>query len=272
MIDFFSLDLLALIACIGIMAGILSGLLGVGGGIILVPGLYALFTAAGYTPDYLMHMCVGTSLAIIIPTGMTSAYHHWKRGAVDQVALRAIAPSLILGVVLGSMAIAYISGESLTLFFAGMLMLIALLLQIDPQKIQLRSALPAQPEPGLVGAIIGFVSTLMGIGGASLNVPYMVMNGFPIHRAVATASCMGPLIALPAVIGFMWAGWSETGLPPYSLGYINIPAFAVIVPLSVLCAPLGVSLAHRFSKTLLRRCFSFFLIIVAVKMGYAALV
>lgn len=269
--DFFSLELIAMIAAIGAMAGILSGLLGVGGGIILVPGLYALFTAAGYTPDYLMHMCVGTSLAIIIPTGLMSAYHHWKRDAVDRQALKKIAPCLVLGVIAGSVAIVYIDGESLILFFAAMLFVIALLMQIDPQKFSRRTHLPDQPEPGIAGTVIGFISTLMGIGGASLNVPYMTMNGLPIHRAVGTASSMGPIIALPAIAGFVLAGWSAPHLPPFSLGYVNLPAFAVIVPVSVLCAPLGVSVAHRFSKLMLRRIFSFFLIIVALKMGYAAL-
>ena len=269
--DFFTGEILAMIAVTGIMAGVLSGLLGVGGGIILVPGLYALFTAAGYAPDDLMHLCVGTSLAIIVPTGMTSAYHHWRRGGVDRDALFAIGPYLIAGVVAGSIAITRISGESLTVFFAAMLLVIAILMQVDPQKIQRRDALPGQPEPGIAGAVIGFVSTLMGIGGASLNVPYMAMNGIPIHRAVGTASCMGPVIALPAIAGFVLAGWHAAHLPPYSLGYVNLAAFAVVVPLSVLCAPLGVALAHRFSRTTLRRCFALFMVIVALKMGYAAL-
>src|SRR5690606_16463403 len=127
----------------------------------------------------------------------------------------------------------------------------------------IRASLPGQPEPGIIGAVIGFASTLMGIGGASLNVPYMAMNGIPIHRAVGTASCMGPVIALPAIAGFMAAGWHAAHLPPYSLGYINLAAFAVIVPLSVVCAPFGVALAHRFSRTALRRCFAFFMVIVA---------
>ncbi len=271
MAEFFSIELIAMIVCIGVMAGILSGLLGVGGGIVLVPGLYALFTAAGYAPDYLMHICVGTSLAIIIPTGLMSAYHHWKRDAVDRDALKKIAPFLILGVIAGSVAILYINGESLTLFFAVMLLVIALLMQVDPQKFSRREQLPPQPEPGIVGIVIGFVSTLMGIGGASLNVPYMTINGLPIHRAVGTASSMGPIIALPAIVGFMLAGWSAPHLPPFSIGYVNLPAFAVIVPVSVLCAPLGVSIAHRFSRPMLRRVFSFFLIIVALKMGYAVL-
>ncbi len=270
MFDLLALESIALIACVGMLAGLLSGLLGVGGGIILVPGLYMLFTLLGYTPDALMHVCVGTSLAIIIPTGISSARAHWKRGAVDRDTLKKIAPYLVVGVAVGSIAIRFISGESLTLFFAGMLLVIALLLQIDPEKYRWRTALPAQPEPALAGGVIGFISTLMGIGGASLNVPYMVMNGLTIHRAVATASVMGPVIGLPGMIGFIAAGWHAPDLPPYSLGYINLAAVALIIPFSVLCAPVGVHLAHRFSKTLLRRCFSVFLLIVAVKMGLDA--
>lgn len=266
-----ALELLFLIALTGSLAGVLSGLLGVGGGIILVPGLYTIFTLGGYTPPDLMHLCVGTSLAIIIPTGLTSARGHWRRGAVDRQALGKIAPYLVLGVMAGSYAITRISGESLTVFFAGMLCVIAALMQVDPEKHRLRDALPRQPEPAIVAGIVGIISTLMGIGGASLNVPYMAANGMSIHRAVGTASAMGPVIALPAVAGFIWAGWGAEGLPPYSLGYINLAAFAVIIPVSMLCAPLGVRLAHRFSKKTLRRCFSFFMVLVAVKMMLSAL-
>lgn len=261
-------QLIGLILALGGLAGFLAGLLGIGGGMILVPGLYYLFSSLGFTHPELMHVAVGTSLAIIIPTGISSARAHWKKGSVRIDVVKKLGVGIVLGVGIGTLIADMLSGQNLKMVFAIALFVFAGLMQIQPEKFHLRADLPAQPWPSLAGMVVGLLSTLMGIGGATLNVPYLTLNGVPIHTAIGSSSAMGPLIALPGAIGFILIGWGVEGLPPLSLGYINLLAAAVIAPVSVLVAPLGAHAAHRFSVKAMRRVFSFFIIIVAAKMLY----
>lgn len=260
--------IIPLLLLLGIASGILAGLLGIGGGIVLVPGLYHLFLHLGYDPDSLMHLAVGTSLAIIIPTGLSSARAHAKKGAVDFSLVRMIGFGLVIGVIAGTFVAGNISGNSLAIIFAAALAVFAILMNIPPR---VSGAKPlSQPAASLGGFVVGVLSSLMGIGGATLNVPFMTMHGVPIHRAVGSSSAMGPLIAIPGTIGFAVIGWHVAGLPPLSIGYINMAAFVVIAPAAVLAAPLGASLAHKLNVRHLRIVFSVFLIVVALKMAWGA--
>lgn len=262
--------LVPLLILLGLTAGFMAGLLGIGGGIILVPGIFFLFKTLGYSETVLMHVAVGTSLAIIIPTGFSSARAHFARGAVKIELLKHIGPGIVLGVVAGTLIARLLSGHELTMLFALALLCFALLMQIPPKVREKASHTIGQAKGTIGGFVVGTLSSLMGIGGATLNVPFMTLNGINIHNAVATASALGPFIALPGTIGFMVIGWGEAGLPPFSLGYINLLAFALIAPLSFFAAPYGATAAHKVSVTTLRRIFSAFLVVVALKMIWEA--
>lgn len=263
--------LVSLIIGLGGVAGFMAGLLGIGGGVVLVPGLYYIFGMLGFPPDHLMHVAVGTSLTIIIPTGISSARAHIKKNGVRFDLVKRIGIGIVLGVGVGTFVADYISGQNLKIVFSCALMVFAAIMQIDPQKFRLCDDVPPQPWSGMAGGLIGILSSLMGIGGATLNVPYMSLHGVPIHTAVGTSSAMGPLIAIPGAIGFIWIGWGLDHLPPYSLGYVNLLAALAIMPISVLCAPWGARVAHRVSVKKLRLVFSVFIILVAVKMLHGAL-
>ena len=264
--------LLILLFMLAGLAGFLAGLLGIGGGLVLVPGLYFIFTHLGYTTDNIMHLAVGTSLATIIATGTSSARAHWKRGSVRFDLVKKIGFGMVIGVGLGTFIASIVSGVWLTAFFAVTLMLLAGLMMANPEKFTLFRDVPHQPWPSLTGIGIGIVSTLMGIGGAALNVPYMTLSNVSIHKAVGSASAMGLLIAIPGALGFLLIGQGQAQeLPPLTYGYINFLALGIIVPLTVLFAPLGVATAHKFSTRALRRVFSIFMVIIALKMLYEAL-
>jgi uncharacterized membrane protein YfcA len=263
--------LVPLLLALGLAGGFLAGLLGIGGGIVLVPGLFFSLKLLGYPPEHLMHIAVGTSLATIIPTGLSSARAHYKKGAVKFDLVKHIGPGIVLGVMLGTALAGSLSGMALMIFFSCALLFFAGLMQLPPKVREDGTHTIKQPIGTIGGLVVGTVSALMGIGGATLNVPFMTLNGVKIHNAVATSSAIGPLIALPGTIGFIIIGWGIAGLPPFSLGFVNMLAFAVIAPAGILAAPWGVKTAHAVSVPTLRRIFSCFLIVVAMKMFWDAL-
>lgn len=266
-----AVTLVPFLVVLGLIAGFMAGLLGVGGGIILVPGLYFLFKTLGYPETLLMHLAVGTSLAIIIPTGLSSAMAHARRGAVRFDLVRHIGPGIVIGVVAGTWLASGMSTHEMKMVFAVALICFAALMQLPPKK-ETGQEHPIGYAKGSVGGlVVGGISSLMGIGGATLNVPFMTLNGVAIHNAVASASALGPFIALPGTIGFIIIGWHENGLPPFSLGYVNFLAFCVIAPLGVAAAPFGARAAHNASVVVLRRIFSAFIVVVAAKMLMGAL-
>ncbi len=258
--------LIALLIAIGCVAGFLAGLMGIGGGIILVPGLYYGFASLGFAPESLMHVAVGTSLATMVATGLSSARAHWQRGNVDLVLVRAIGPGIVTGVIIGTLLAGIISGAGLRLFFAAALMGLALIMTVNPDRYLIADTMPRRPWPGVAGAVVGVVSTLMGIGGAVMNVPYMCLHRVPIHCAVGTAAALGLFIAVPGLAGFILIGWGQADLPPLSFGYVNLAAWAVIIPFSVMCAPLGARLAHALPVPALRRVFAFLILVVGARM------
>lgn len=263
--------LVSLVLGLAVAAGFFAGLLGIGGGIILVPGLYYIFHVLGFPPEHLMHVAVGTSLAVIIPTGLSSTRAHMKRHSVRMDLVRRIGIGIIVGVGAGTLLADHLSGGILKAVFSVAMIIFAVLMQMDPEKVRWRTDIPPQPWPGLAGFFIGTLATLLGIGGATLNVPYMSLHGVPMRQAIGSASAMGVMIAIPGAIGFMVIGWGEAAVPPYSLGFVNLVAAALIIPVSVAMAPLGAAMAHRVSVKFLRKLFAVFMVGVAVKMGYSVL-
>lgn len=250
----------------GLVTGVLSGLLGVGGGGILVPILYELFRVLGVDESVRMHLSVGTSLAIIIPTSLRSVMAHAKRGAVDMSIIRQLGPWVALGVVAGIFVAAWSPGAALKAVFAVSAILLATKLYMGGERWQLGIKLPETPVPQLVGLFTGLISTLVGIGGGVYISGYMTMFGRPIHQAVGTAAGFGPIIALPAAIGYALAGLPEQAqLPAFSIGYVSLLGALIVAPAGVLSAPLGVRLAHRFRRRTLEVAFATFLSLVALR-------
>lgn len=263
--------LLAFLLCLGGAAGFLAGLLGIGGGLVLVPGLYYGLTALGYPAADMMHVAVGTSLAVIIPTGLSSARAHWKRGAVRMDMVRTIGAGILVGVVLGTVLAAQISGDGLKIFFAMAVSGFAVMMFTDPARFRRSGDGPRPLVAAAGGTVIGTISTLMGVGGATMSVPFMTIWNIPVHKAVGTAAALGLVIAVPAALGFVVIGWGRVPEVPGMIGYVNMLAWLVIVPASVLAAPLGAHVAHSLSLKWLRAVFALFLLLVAARMIYSAL-
>ncbi len=263
-----STDLLMLAAGLvgaSILAGTVAGLLGVGGGIVLVPVLYWLFTLVNFPTGLTMHMAVATSMATIIATSTFSMRAHHKRGAVDLELVRRWAPALALGALAGGLAARLFEPAVLTGIF-GVVGLLVAGNMVLPRPLVIADHMPARPVQAAMAAVIGFISSLMGIGGGTLGVPVMAAFGYPIHRAVGTGAAFGVVIAVPAVIGFVVSGWDVPGLPPLSLGYVSLAAAAIILPFTTSFAPLGARLAHALEPEWVKRAFALFLSVTAVRM------
>ena len=258
-----------LLAAVGAFAGVLAGLLGVGGGIVLVPAFYYVFRALGFDAPDVMQVCVATSLATIVVTSIRSVQSHHRKGAVDWAILRGWSPFIAVGAVGGMLAAAVTSGEALQAIFAVLAMTVALYMGLGRSHWRLAQEMPGTAGRLSYGPGIGFLSVLMGIGGGSFGVPFMSLHNVPIHRAVATAAGFGLAIAVPSVIGFLFA--PVEGAPPYTLGSVNGPAFVIIVAMTLITTPYGAALAHRLDPGPLKKVFAVFLFLVAVNMGWEAL-
>ncbi|MGE5540613.1 MAG: sulfite exporter TauE/SafE family protein [Gemmatimonas sp.] len=250
----------------GAFSGFLAGLLGVGGGIVIVPTLFLVFDAFNVDPSIRMQVAVGTSLATIIPTSIMSARSHERKGAIDHALLRTMAPPVFVGVVIGTVLAGIVSGHVLTAVFATVALIVALNMGIGAGAFAIAHKLPGKAGIGALGAVIGAVSAMMGIGGGTLTVPTLSLFSYPIHRAVGTASLLGLIISVPGAIGFMITGWGQPLLPPFCIGYVNWVGFLLIVPTSMLTAPLGAKTAHAISRQALSRAFALFLAITSVKL------
>ena len=255
----------------GAIGGILAGLLGVGGGIVIVPVLELVLAALGVDASVRMHVTVATSLATIIPTSISSSRAHHAKGAVDLEQLRHWGVAIFLGAVIGVILASQVSGSVLALVFGTVALIVAAKMLLPLEGKHIAQQLPGGALGQLLPLTIGAVSSMMGIGGGTLSVPTMTLFNFPIHRAVGTASLFGLLISVPATIGFIVAGWGHEGLPEGSLGYVNLLGFAIIAPVSYFAAPWGAKLAHALSKRQLGVLFGVFLAIVAVRMLLRAL-
>ena len=257
---------IAALAATGMVAGLLAGLLGVGGGIVIVPVFFWGLGIAGLIPDIASHLAVGTSLATIIPTSISSMRAHHRKGNVDLILLKRWGVTIFLGAALGGIAARFIPGEVLRSIFGVVALLVAVNMAL-PKQFTVASAPPVSRWlNGIISTIVGFLSSLMGIGGGTLSVPILTSFSAPVHKAVATAAALGLLIAIPGTIGFIWAGWGHPDLPPLSLGYVSLPAVLVIAPFSFLFAPIGARIAHALNPRPLKLTFALFLGITAARM------
>ncbi|MBR9970337.1 sulfite exporter TauE/SafE family protein [Magnetospirillum sulfuroxidans] len=263
--------LAAILLAAGAAGGLAAGLLGVGGGIVIVPVLFHLFTTMGLDEHVRMHVAVGTSLATIIATSVSSTRSHWRKGAVDIALLKQWGPFILIGVIIGTALAGYVRGPALTGVFAVVASLVAVHMAFGNKDWHIAEDLPKNPLRAVIGIVIGGLSSMMGIGGGTLSVPTLTLFRFPIHRAVGTAAAIGFIIAIPGAIGFILTGWNVEGRPPFSLGYINLLGVALILPTSMTLAPIGAKLAHKLNTQALRRAFAVFLALTAARMFYSIL-
>jgi uncharacterized membrane protein YfcA len=258
-------ELVVALVISGAITGILAGLFGVGGGAVIVPVLYEAYAFLGVDESVRMHVSVGTSMGVIIPTAIRSFMAHYKRGSVDMAVVRGWIVPMPIGVAVAAVLAAWISGRALSGIFAVIAAAISLRLLFGRRNWRLGDDLPSNPLRSIIGGAIGFVSTFMGIGGGILVNTFMTLYNRPMIQAVATSSAVGLIIAIPAVIGYIWAGWGVAGLPPFSAGYLNLLGMIVLTPVSVLAAPYGVRLAHALSQRHLEISFGIFLAFVATR-------
>ncbi|MCU0831311.1 MAG: sulfite exporter TauE/SafE family protein [Rhizobiaceae bacterium] len=262
------MDLLPFAAALmaaGVVAGLLAGLFGIGGGAVLVPVFFQTYGLLGVDEAVRMHVSVGTSLAIIVPTSLRSFAGHLKKGAVDVALVRFLVVPVLAGVVIASLVAASISSDGLRLVFAVIAGAVALKMFLDRPNWRLGTDLPGPVGKGVAGVFIGLISGLMGIGGGVLNNTFMTLYSRPIHQAVATSAGVGVLISIPGMLGYVWAGWGASGLPPFSTGFVNWVTVALIIPITLLVAPYGVRMAHRWPKRQLEIGFGLFLLFVSAR-------
>jgi uncharacterized membrane protein YfcA len=259
--------LVPLLLATGAFAGLLAGLLGVGGGIIIVPILFHLFIGFGIDTAVAMPLAVGTSLSTIVLTSLVSARKHYAKGGVDTALVKTWLLPVLIGVLIGSIAPTLIDGAKVKGVFGVMLALVSLhMLASSYRPLQLLDHLPNMPVQRLLAVLVGGLSALLGIGGGTLMVPLLTLLAFPIHRAVSTAAVFGLIISVPATLLYVASGWDVPDLPPLTTGYVNWAAFAILVPMTIWFAPLGVKLAYRLNVPQLKRAFAVFLLLVGAKM------
>jgi uncharacterized membrane protein YfcA len=263
-------SILALLAT-GVVAGLLAGLLGVGGGIVIVPVLFLLLPLLGVDASVLMHVAIGTSLATIIPTSIMSARAHHSRDGIDLYLIKSWGPSIFVGVIVGGYIGSIVKGEILTLIFAIVAILVAINMVFRKEGMTISDALPMGKIRYVIAFIIGSFSVIMGIGGGTLSVPILTALNYPIKRAVGTASAIGLIIAIPGTLSFILSGIGQANLPPGNVGYSNLYAFALIVPATMYMAPVGAKLAHSINSDSLRKVFAIFLFLTSMRMFYSYL-
>ncbi|MEL7185617.1 MAG: sulfite exporter TauE/SafE family protein [Pseudomonadota bacterium] len=254
----------------GCAAGVLAGLFGIGGGIVIVPVLELILSFVGVDAAIRMHIAVATSLAVIVPTSLSSARAHHMQGAVDLGVVRQWWFFILAGSIFGAWLASQFHSRVLAAIFATLALLVGLKLMFVPERAGLTDGIPRNPLVKGIPTTIGALSAMMGIGGGTFSVMTLTLFNVPIHRAVGTASLLGLFIALPGAAAFVASGLSDPRLPAGSLGYVSMIGFACIAPTTVLCAPLGAKIAHAFAADKLKMLFGLFLAIAAVRMFWRA--
>lgn len=254
-----------LLATMGALAGTLAGLLGIGGGIIIVPVLALVFEHQGVSNSVLMHVAIGTSLATIVITSLSSIRAHQKHKAIDWKIFTTITPGILVGSLLGSFVARITPGETLRILFIIFMFIVAAQMAFG-MAAKPHSHLPGTVGMLITGVIIGIVAALMGIGGGSMSVPFLTWCNMQVRKAVATSASIGLPIAVAGSFGYIYNGLNVPERPAWSIGYLNMPAFLGIVVASTLFAPVGARLAHKIPELLLKRVFAVFLVIVGIRM------
>jgi len=268
----FSIATIVLFVVLGSLAGFLAGLLGIGGGIILVPLFLWAFDASGFAPEIMVHMAFGTSLAVIIPTAISSTFGHRKRGNVQWHQVTSLCLGGILGALGGAWLASLMNGEWLKLLFGVMQLLVAFQLVVFNPRFPPEYTNPVPPiRLAAVGFAGGLFSAFFGVGGGVIAVPLMVIAlGFPIHLAVGNSSALIVVSSLSGTLSYMYHGWDSTLLPPFSLGYVNCLVFLLVAPFTIGMARLGVRVASRTAHDKLIKVFAVLLVLVGLRMIYRA--
>lgn len=252
-------------AFIGALAGISAGLLGIGGGLVIVPMLSITLAWQNMDPNLIMHVALGTSMASIIFTSLSSSRAHHKRGAVNWKIVAYISPGILIGSFCSTYFVAILPTKFLQIFFVVFLIYASSQMILDKKPKPSRQ-MPAFMGTSSVGIFIGFISSLVGIGGGTLSVPFMVWHNVPLRNAIGTSSAIGFPIAIAGTLGYVLNGLGTLGLAPYSMGFVYLPALAGIVIMSILTAPIGVRMAHTLPVSSLKKVFAILLIIVGIRM------
>jgi uncharacterized protein len=273
------IELALLLIAVGALSGFLAGVFGIGGGAILVPVFYECFRLAGVPLEVRMPLCIGTSLAIIIPTSLSSFRAHYQRGAVDMDVLRRWALPIVLGVLAGSVTARYAPERLFKIVFVLVAWFAAGRLLLARDNWKLGDELPTDPLMRVYGFFIGLLSTLMGVGGGLFANLLMTFYGRPIHQAVATSSALAVLISIPGALGYVYAGWPTAArFPdvaalqmPFAIGYVSLIGALLVMPTTLITAPLGVKVAHALSKRALETAFGIYMFIVGGRFAISLL-
>jgi len=257
---------LGIYLAIGVVVGFFSGLLGIGGGVIIVSSLALVFAAHGFPPGFVMHLAIGTSLAAMMVGTFASFRVHDRHDAVDWSVVRAMTPGLLVGVLAGAAVARFTPTVFLKVFFLAFAAFITsqMVFNLRPKPAR---TLPGPRVLGAVGVLIGAVASLFGGGAAAIGVPFLTWCNVTTHRAIGTVAALGFPLAIAGTLGYVAAGWNLTSLPRFSLGFVYVPAFIGILATSMLAAPWGAQLAHRLKGATLRRIFALFLIAMGVKVA-----
>lgn len=249
----------------GVAAGFLAGLLGVGGGLVVVPVLTFIFAAQHFSEAYVQHLALGTSLASIMFTSISSFRAHHAHGAVDWRIVRGVSPGIVAGTLAGSVLAAHLSSHFLKAFFVVFIYYVGtqMLLDIKPKA---GRQLPGMAGLSAAGGIIGGISSLVGIGGGTVSVPFMTWCNVKLHHAIGTSAAIGFPIAAAGAVGYVANGWANPSLPQYSLGFVYLPALAGLVVASMAVAPFGAKLAHRLPVGALKKIFAVLLYVLGTRM------
>ena len=255
-------------ALTAVPVGFVAGLFGIGGGLITVPFLYYIFGSLGIDQQYIMHLAVGTSFAIIIPTSIVSVLTHHKFNAVNFNAVKSYGIFVVIGVIIGTIFAATLKTKSLVLFFSIVILFLGIYLLLIKEKEQNIISEMKLYIKIILGSIVGFISAIMGIGGAVMNVPILKFFGYSINKAIGSAAAIGFLISLFGASGFLISGsYLKTNLP-LSIGFLNVPAFLIFIPITTFMARLGARTVHKIDKNKISKFFGIFLLIVAIKFFY----
>jgi uncharacterized membrane protein YfcA len=252
---------------LGLATGFVAGLFGIGGGVVLVPLLAMLFEAQQFPAEHVLHLALGTSMATIIFTAISSARTHDKHGAVLWPVVMRIVPGILLGTVLGTAMAARVPTRALAVFFAFFILYVALQMFVNFKPKPSRE-LPATGGIIAAGTLIGALSALVAIGGGTITIPFLTWCNIKVHNAIGTSAAVGVPIAVGGSVGYMWNGIHAYGLPPASLGFIYLPALLFVMLASIVTAPLGARLAHRLPVDTLKRLFAVLLVLLAARLLY----
>ncbi|WP_313297486.1 sulfite exporter TauE/SafE family protein [Diaphorobacter sp.] len=258
------METLLVYVALGIGAGLLAGMLGVGGGQVVVPGLLYLFQLHQFPDAHLVHLALGTSLATIAVTSLASAWSHYRLGSLSMSATKSMAPGIVVGALLGGLMSGLFPSHVLKTGFGVFLILLALQMAFSLKPSPGRD-LPGPWGASFASGVIGWVSAIVGVGGGSMVVPYLTWCNIPMKTAVGTASACGFFLAVAGMGGYIVAGWGAPDLPPYSVGYVYLPAWLAVSALSILFTRVGAGLAHRLPVSTLKRIFSICLLLAGVR-------